>query len=223
MSSMSQPAASPRRASVPKMSSPSQPSASTMGTRMASSNFLTMGNCWRKSLSMGGRCALYCGSISMRTAGRPLSNAQITPSGSKASTILRNMLRKPKTALVGRPSGAFMVGGTAWNARCISELPSMTATTRRRGADAVDEETSVETSVIRPSFVSFCCAPVYASGTLGAISHSALPYSSASEANTPAAIEGTKAPRPRDTMACGNTTCVERKERHGTTQRMEEI
>lgn len=34
-------------------------------------------------------------------------------------------------AFVGRPSGAFMVGGTAWNARCISELPSMTANVRR--------------------------------------------------------------------------------------------
>ena len=110
-----------------------------------------MGNCWRRSLSMGGRWALYCGSICMRTAGRPLSNAQITPSGSNASTILRNMLRNPKTALVGRPSGAFMVGGTAWNARCISELPSMTATTRRLDEDSPDEETSV----IRPSLVSF--------------------------------------------------------------------
>ena len=33
------------------------------------------------------------------------------PSGLKASIILRNMFRKPKIALVGRPSGAFMVGG----------------------------------------------------------------------------------------------------------------
>ena len=63
---------------------------------------------------MGGRCALYWGSISMRTRGLPRSKATATPSGWKASTILRNMLRKPKMALVGRPSGAFMVGGTAW-------------------------------------------------------------------------------------------------------------
>ena len=86
---------------------------------------------------MGGRCALYCGSISMRTFGRPLSKAQTTPSGVNSSTILRNMLRKPNTALVGRPSGAFMVGGTAWKARCISELPSITAMTRRSRAEVL--------------------------------------------------------------------------------------
>ena len=80
---------------------------------------------------MGGRWALYWGSMSMRTWGLPLSNAQTTASGWKASIIFRNMLRKPKMAFVGRPSGAFMVGGTAWNARCMSELPSMTATTLR--------------------------------------------------------------------------------------------
>ena len=80
---------------------------------------------------MGGRCALYCGSISMRTRGLPLSNATTTPSGLKVSIILRNMFRKPKIALVGRPSGAFMVGGTAWKARCMSELPSITAKVRR--------------------------------------------------------------------------------------------
>ena len=38
---------------------------------------------------------------------------------------------KPKMALVGRPSGAVIVGGMAWKARCMSELPSTTAITRR--------------------------------------------------------------------------------------------
>ena len=41
---------------------------------------------------------------------------------------LSSMEMKPNTALVGVPSGAFIVGGTAWKARCINELPSMTAT-----------------------------------------------------------------------------------------------
>ena len=73
---------------------------------------------------------MYCGSISMRTRGLPLSKAQITPSGWKVSTILMNMLKKPKRALVARPSGAFMGWRIAWNARCMSEFPSMTAMVR---------------------------------------------------------------------------------------------
>ncbi len=76
---------------------------------------------------MGGRWALYWGSISMRTRGLPLSKAQITPSGLKVSTILMNMLKKPNSALVERPSGAFMGWRMAWKARCIKEFPSMTA------------------------------------------------------------------------------------------------
>ena len=40
---------------------------------------------------------------------------------------LKSIEQKPKTAFVGVPSGAFMVGGTAWYARCMSELPSITA------------------------------------------------------------------------------------------------
>ena len=127
-------ASSPRRASVPRISSPSQPSSSITGIERFFSSSLIMGNWLRRFGSMGGRWALYWGSISMRTFGRPLSNAQTTPSGENSSTILRNMLRKPNTALVGRPSGAFMVGGTAWKARCMSELPSMTAMTRRARA-----------------------------------------------------------------------------------------
>ena len=67
-----------------------------------------MGNCSRRLGSMGGRWALYCGSISMRTRGLPLSKAQITPSGENDSTSLINMLKNPKRALVARPSGALM-------------------------------------------------------------------------------------------------------------------
>ena len=63
---------------------------------------------------MGGRCALYCSSASMRNAGRPASNAQMTASGAATSTNLRNIEMNPNTALVGVPSGAFIVGGTAW-------------------------------------------------------------------------------------------------------------
>ena len=128
---ISYPAASPRRARVPRMSSPSQPSSSATGTSSALSSSFTMGNCSCKAGSMGGRWALYCGSISMRTAGLPLSKAQITPSGWKVSTNLMNMLKKPKSALVARPSGALMGWRMAWKARCISELPSMTAMVRR--------------------------------------------------------------------------------------------
>ena len=50
----------------------------------------------------------------MRNAGRPASNAQMTASGDATSTNLRNIEMKPNTALVGVPSGAFIVGGTAW-------------------------------------------------------------------------------------------------------------
>ncbi len=57
---------------------------------------------------MGGRCALYCGSISILTCGLPLSKAQMTPSGLNVSTILMNMLKKPKRAFVARPSGALI-------------------------------------------------------------------------------------------------------------------
>ena len=49
---------------------------------------------------MGGRCALYWGSISMRTQGLPLSNAQMTPSGTNVSTSFTNMETKPKMAFV---------------------------------------------------------------------------------------------------------------------------
>ena len=87
-----------------------------------------MGNCTFSDSSMGGRCALYCSSASMRNAGRPASNAHTMASGCEMSMNFNSMAMKPNTALVGVPSGAFMVSGTAWNARCISELPSMTAT-----------------------------------------------------------------------------------------------
>ena len=70
---------------------------------------------------------MYCGSMSMRTWGLPRSKAQMTPSGWKDSTSLMNMLKKPKSALVARPSGALMGWRIAWKARCIRELPSMTA------------------------------------------------------------------------------------------------
>ena len=86
---------------------------------------------------MGGRWALYWGSISMRTAGLPLSKAQMMPSGWKDSSSLMNMLKKPKSALVARPSGAFMGWRMAWKARCMRELPSMTAMTLRCGAASV--------------------------------------------------------------------------------------
>ena len=63
---------------------------------------------------MGGRWALYCLSASMRNAGRPASNAQMSASGWEISMNFSSIDRKPNTALVGVPSGAFMVGGTAW-------------------------------------------------------------------------------------------------------------
>ena len=128
---ISHPASSPARARVPKMSSPSQPSDSKMGMLSVVSSCLIIVNCACRSGSIGGRWALYCGSISMRTRGRPLSKATAIASGLNSSTILRNIFKKPKTAFVGRPSGAFIVGGTAWNARCMSELPSTTATVLR--------------------------------------------------------------------------------------------
>ena len=50
----------------------------------------------------------------MRKAGRPASNAQMMASGLAMSMNLSSMARKPNTAFVGVPSGAFIVCGTAW-------------------------------------------------------------------------------------------------------------
>ena len=86
----------------------------------------------------------------MRTLGLPLSKAQMMPSGWKVSTILMNMLKKPKIALVGVPSGAVIVGGIAWKARCISELPSITAITCGAAVSCV---ASVSCALARDSFV----------------------------------------------------------------------
>ena len=99
---------------VPRMSSPSQPFTRTTGTAMAESSSSMMGNCTLRSSSMGGRCALYCSSARMRNAGRPASNAQMMASGLAISMNFSSMARKPNTALVGVPSGAFIVCGTAW-------------------------------------------------------------------------------------------------------------
>ena len=95
---------------------------------MDSSSSSMMGNCAFSPGSMGGRWALYCSSASVRNFGRPASKAHTMASGLEISMNLSSMAMKPNTALVGVPSGAFMVGGTAWKARCINELPSMTAT-----------------------------------------------------------------------------------------------
>ena len=75
--------------------------------------------------TVGGRCTLYCASASMRNAGLPRSNATTTPSGRRSATILSSIEMKPKAALVGRPSGAVIVGGSAWNARWMRLLPSI--------------------------------------------------------------------------------------------------
>ena len=101
------------------------------GTPMALTTSRMRGNCALSSGSVGGRWALYSGESSRRRSGLPLSNAQMTPSGENSSTIFKNMETKPNSALVGRPSGADICGGMAWNARCMMELPSMTVTTGR--------------------------------------------------------------------------------------------
>ncbi len=75
----------------------------------------------------------------MRTRGLPLSKAQMTPSGLKVPTIFMNMLKKPKRAFVARPSGADIGWRIAWKARCMSELPSITAMVRRDAASASGE------------------------------------------------------------------------------------
>ena len=123
----SQPSASARAATVPRISSPSQPGTLTTGMSIDSSRSSISGNCTRRSSSIGGRWALYSSIASMRNAGLPASNAHTIASGDAPSMNFRSMERKPKTAWVGVPSAAFMVGGTAWYARCISELPSITA------------------------------------------------------------------------------------------------
>ena len=45
---------------------------------------------------------------------------------------LEEHVEEAEDGVGGAASGALMVGGTAWKARCMSELPSMTAKTRRR-------------------------------------------------------------------------------------------
>ena len=50
----------------------------------------------------------------MRHFGRPASKAHTMASGCAISTNFSSMATKPKHALVGVPSGAFIVGGTAW-------------------------------------------------------------------------------------------------------------
>ena len=124
-----------------------------------------MGNCSCKDGSIGGRCALYWGSISMRTRGLPLSKAQITPSGEKVSTNLTSMLKKPNSALVARPSGADIGCRMAWNALCMSELPSITAMVRPAGvataasADATGASFSTSLSTSASTiFPASCCA-----------------------------------------------------------------
>ena len=107
------PSASSRAATVPKMSSPSQPGTFTTGMFMDSSRLSMTGNCTRSSSSIGGRWALYCSSASMRNFGLPASKAHTMPSGEATSMNLNSMDIKPNTAFVGVPSGAFMVGGTA--------------------------------------------------------------------------------------------------------------
>ena len=80
---------------------------------MASRSFSITGNWAFRVGSMGGRVALYCSNASVRNAGRPLSKAHTMASGFEISMNFISMERKPKTALVGVPSGATMEGGTA--------------------------------------------------------------------------------------------------------------
>ena len=81
---------------------------------IASSRPSIRGNCTFSASSIGGRCALYCSIASMRHFGRPASKAHTMASGCAISTNFSSMAMKPKHALVGVPSGAFIVGGTAW-------------------------------------------------------------------------------------------------------------
>ena len=103
-----------------------------MGTSSAREQLLDHRELGAQLRAVGGRCILYCASASVRNAGLPRSNATTTPSGRRSAISLSSIDMKPKAALVGRPSGAVIVGGSAWNARWIRLLPSMTATVRTR-------------------------------------------------------------------------------------------
>ena len=59
------------------------------------------------------RCALYDGSASTRNAGRQSSSQQATSrSGPCVVSSRAVMSRKPRTALIGRPSGVVTLVGT---------------------------------------------------------------------------------------------------------------
>jgi len=113
-SRQSQPRASACAAMDPKMSSPSQPGIFTTGMPRAVSTSSMTGNCSRSSWSIGGRWALYFSISSRRNFGFPTSNAQKMASGLAVSMNLNSIDKNPNTAFVCVPSGAFMVGGTAW-------------------------------------------------------------------------------------------------------------
>ena len=97
----------------------------TTGTFMDSNRFSTRGNCTLSSSSMDGRVALYCSSASMRNAGLPTSECA-DPIHQERLVELYEHGHEAERRVCGVPSGAFIVGGTAWYALCIREFPSIT-------------------------------------------------------------------------------------------------
>ena len=92
------------RAMVPSRSSASQPSSSYRRMFMASSTSFSTGICTASSSGIPLRWALYSAKALCRKVGARISKATASPSGFSSSSSLRSMLRKPKMALVGRPS-----------------------------------------------------------------------------------------------------------------------
>ena len=91
-------------AMVPRRSSASQPSSSYRRMFMASSTSFSTGIWTASSSGIPLRWALYPAKALCRKVGARMSKATASPSGSSSSSSLNRILRKPKMALVGRPS-----------------------------------------------------------------------------------------------------------------------
>ena len=86
-------------------------------------NYVTVNDCANILLACGGSPIMsddaddveditsICGGLNINIG---TLNAHTIPSGDAISMNLNSMDMNPNTALVGVPSGAFMVGGTAW-------------------------------------------------------------------------------------------------------------
>ena len=94
--------------------------------RASSSSSWTMGNCARQLV--GGGRPVHLVLLEHLGAERRLAARRTRRRRRRArgpAIILTSIEMKPNAAFVGRPSGAVIVGGSAWNARWMRLLPSI--------------------------------------------------------------------------------------------------